>query len=67
MKMGSDKRYTFKCGRWFSKSEDDKQIIREIPAEGQISRNHSHVRPAITRYFTFANNDNIIYMSTDDV
>jgi hypothetical protein len=28
------KEYIFRCGRWFSKTEDDKQIIRELPAEG---------------------------------
>ncbi|CAF4587849.1 unnamed protein product [Rotaria sp. Silwood1] len=34
-----NKRYTFHCGRWLSKSDDDKQIIRELPAEGPgISR-----------------------------
>ena len=26
--------YRFFCGRWLSKIEDDKQIIRELPAEG---------------------------------
>lgn len=28
------KRYLFRCGRWLSKSDEDKQIIRELPAEG---------------------------------
>lgn len=27
-------RYVFRCGRWLSKNEDDKQIIRELPADG---------------------------------
>ncbi|CAF2355156.1 unnamed protein product [Rotaria sp. Silwood2] len=30
----TNKRYKFHCGRWLSKSDDDKQIIRELPAEG---------------------------------
>ena len=32
--MSTKKRYTFKCGRWFAKDEEDRQIIRELPAEG---------------------------------
>ena len=32
--LKNNKRYIFRCGRWLSKSEDDKQIIRELPAEG---------------------------------
>lgn len=32
--LKTNKRYTFRCGRWLSKMEDDKQIIRELPAEG---------------------------------
>eukprot|EP00794_Sanderia_malayensis_P016965 gene16965-18674_t len=28
------KKYTFNCGRWLSTSEDDGQIMRELPAEG---------------------------------
>ncbi len=32
--MKTHKRYIFRCGRWLSKKEDDKQIIRELPAEG---------------------------------
>jgi len=32
--MKTKKRYIFRCGRWLSKKEDDKQIIRELPAEG---------------------------------
>jgi hypothetical protein len=26
------KKWTFKCGRWLAKDEDDKQIERELPA-----------------------------------
>ncbi|CAF2908011.1 unnamed protein product [Rotaria sp. Silwood2] len=37
--LKTNQRYTFHCGRWLSKTEDDKQIIRELPAEGPgISR-----------------------------
>ncbi|CAF0916712.1 unnamed protein product [Rotaria sordida] len=37
--LKTNQQYTFHCGRWLSKIEDDKQIIRELPAEGSgISR-----------------------------
>lgn len=32
--MITKKRYTFKCGRWLDKKEDDGSEIREMPAEG---------------------------------
>lgn len=32
--MNTKERYRFACGRWLSKKDDDKQIIRELPAEG---------------------------------
>ena len=32
--LKTNKRYLFRCGRWLSKDDDDKQIIRELPAEG---------------------------------
>ena len=32
--LKTKKRYTFTCGRWLSKTDEDKQIIRELPAEG---------------------------------
>jgi hypothetical protein len=32
--LKTNKRYIFHCGRWLSKKEDDKQIVRELPAEG---------------------------------
>ncbi|CAF4549680.1 unnamed protein product, partial [Rotaria magnacalcarata] len=32
--LKTKKRYTFPCGRWLSKTDEDKQIIRELPAEG---------------------------------
>ncbi|CAF3703956.1 unnamed protein product, partial [Rotaria sordida] len=32
--LNTNKRYKFHCGRWLSKDDDDKQIIRELPAEG---------------------------------
>lgn len=32
--LKTKKRYIFRCGRWLSKVHDDKQIIRELPAEG---------------------------------
>lgn len=32
--LKTNKRYVFRCGRWLSKDDDDKQIIRELPAEG---------------------------------
>ena len=28
-------KFSFKCERWLSKSEDDHQIIRELPAVGK--------------------------------
>ncbi|CAF1287745.1 unnamed protein product [Rotaria sordida] len=37
--LKTKKRYKFHCGRWLSKLHDDKQVIRELPAEGPgISR-----------------------------
>jgi hypothetical protein len=32
--MKSKERYVYRYGRWLSKTEDDKQIIRESAAEG---------------------------------
>jgi hypothetical protein len=32
--LKTNKRYVFPCGRWLSKEDDDKQIIRELPAQG---------------------------------
>ena len=32
--MATKKKYLFVCGRWLADDEDDHQIIREIPAEG---------------------------------
>ncbi|CAF2821092.1 unnamed protein product [Rotaria sp. Silwood2] len=37
--LKTNEQYRFLCGRWLSKIEDEKQIIRELPAEGPgISR-----------------------------
>ncbi|CAF1135774.1 unnamed protein product [Rotaria sordida] len=32
--LKTNQQYTFHCRKWLSKIEDDKQIIRELPAEG---------------------------------
>ena len=32
--MSTQKKYTFKCGRWLAEDEDDGSIVRELPAEG---------------------------------
>ena len=32
--MATQKRYTFNCGRWLAEDEDDGEIVRELPAEG---------------------------------
>ena len=32
--MGTKERYIFRCNRWLSVDEEDKQIVRELPAEG---------------------------------
>ncbi|CAF0768261.1 unnamed protein product, partial [Didymodactylos carnosus] len=32
--MNIKKRYVFRCGKWLSRKEGDKQIVRELPAEG---------------------------------
>jgi lipoxygenase homology domain-containing protein 1 len=37
--LKTNKRYLFRCGRWLSKTDDDKQIIRELPAEGPGIKN----------------------------
>ena len=29
------RKYLFECGRWLSNSEDDGQIVRELPAKGK--------------------------------
>ena len=31
--LNTNERYKFMCGRWLSKKEEDKQTIRELPAE----------------------------------
>jgi hypothetical protein len=28
--------YTFVCDRWLARSEDDKEIVRELPATGSL-------------------------------
>jgi hypothetical protein len=32
--QNTNKRYLFRCGKWLSKTEENKQIIQEFPAEG---------------------------------
>jgi hypothetical protein len=32
--LNTKQRYIFRCGRWLSKKDDDKQVVRELPAEG---------------------------------
>lgn len=32
--LETNEHYRFRCGRWLSKTVDDKQLIREVPAEG---------------------------------
>ena len=32
--VSTKKCYTFPCNRWLAKSEDDGEIVRELPAEG---------------------------------
>ncbi|KAK7479806.1 hypothetical protein BaRGS_00028986, partial [Batillaria attramentaria] len=32
--MGSKTRYTFPCDRWLAQDEDDKELVRELPATG---------------------------------
>ncbi|XP_059505870.1 lipoxygenase homology domain-containing protein 1 [Stegostoma tigrinum] len=34
MKSLTKEKYSFKCGRWLDINEDDNEIIRELPAEG---------------------------------
>ena len=36
--MATKERYFFTCNRWLSKDEDDKQIVRELPAEAEFIR-----------------------------
>jgi hypothetical protein len=36
--MSTKLRYFFICNRWLSKDEDDKQIVRELPAESEFIR-----------------------------
>ena len=37
--MSTKEKYTFNCGRWLAKDEDDGAIVREIPAEGPGIKN----------------------------
>jgi hypothetical protein len=49
--LNTKKRYVFPCGRWLSKKEDDKQIIRELPASGPgISKPLPVVKYAVDVY-----------------
>nr|XP_015194523.1 PREDICTED: lipoxygenase homology domain-containing protein 1 isoform X1 [Lepisosteus oculatus] len=36
MKTLTKEKYTFNCGRWLDVNEDDNEIIRELPAQGEI-------------------------------
>jgi hypothetical protein len=36
--MSTKERYQFVCNRWLSKDEDDREIVRELPAEGDSIR-----------------------------
>ena len=36
--MATKKKYLFKCGRWLATDEEDHEIVREIPAEGESIR-----------------------------
>jgi hypothetical protein len=47
----TQKTYYFLCGRWLSKSEDDKEIVREIPAtdkDGVASEPLTSYKVAVT-------------------
>ena len=33
---GDEENYNFNCVQWFSRSEGDKEIVREMPAQGSI-------------------------------
>ena len=49
--LKTNKRYVFRCGRWLSKNDDDKQTIRELPAEGPgISKPLPVVKYAVDVY-----------------
>ncbi|XP_043937953.1 lipoxygenase homology domain-containing protein 1 isoform X2 [Protopterus annectens] len=37
LKTLSKDKYTFRCGRWLDISEEDNEIIRELPAEGDFA------------------------------
>ena len=32
--LANHHRYVFPCNRWLSRKEEDKQIVRELPAQG---------------------------------
>ena len=49
--LTTKERFVFRCGRWLSKKEDDKQTIRELPAEGPgISRPLPLIKYAVDVY-----------------
>ncbi|CAF4868842.1 unnamed protein product, partial [Rotaria sp. Silwood1] len=49
--LKTDQEYIFHCRKWLSKTEDDKQMIRELPAEGlDISRSLPIVKYIVDVY-----------------
>ncbi|CAF0968400.1 unnamed protein product [Rotaria sp. Silwood1] len=59
--LKTNQEYIFHCGRWLSKTEDDKQVIRELPAEGsEISK-----RLPIVKYIVDVYTGNKIGAGTD--
>lgn len=59
--LKTKKRYMFHCGRWLSKKEDDKSIIRELPAEGPGIK-----KPLpVTKYMVDVYTGNVLNAGTD--
>lgn len=58
MKTLTKEKYTFPCNRWLDTSEDDNEVVRELPATGELipeplaGKRPSHVQECLYRSFS---------------
>ncbi|XP_012940880.1 lipoxygenase homology domain-containing protein 1 [Aplysia californica] len=65
--MESKERYSFKCNRWLAEDEDDKEIVREMPAEAPSIKKPLPVVHYVVQVYTakksYAGTDANVYIN----
>jgi len=55
--MTTKKHYSFECGRWLARNEDDGEVIRELPAEGEDIKH-----PEPRKYLVYIYQESLIFI-----